>query len=58
MAFVLHSESLLFPNFENCPSSKKGSLKRLVFGVVGRCERDRTSDPLLSEKVVILTKFD
>jgi hypothetical protein len=32
MAFVLLLESLLFPNFENCPSSKKGSLKRLILG--------------------------
>jgi hypothetical protein len=32
MAFGTLSESLLFTNFENCPSSKKGSLKRLILG--------------------------
>jgi hypothetical protein len=32
MTFVLLLESLLFPNFENCPSSKTGSLKRLILG--------------------------
>jgi hypothetical protein len=32
MALVALLESLLFPNFENCPNSKKGSLKRLILG--------------------------
>jgi hypothetical protein len=32
MAFVMSLESLLFPNFENRPTSKKGSLNRLTLG--------------------------
>jgi hypothetical protein len=51
MAFVLLLESLLFPNFEDCPNSKKGFLKRLSFKWLVDVTGIEPAAPLLAKRV-------